>query len=45
MCPEKGNKVVKGQKGMFCEEWLRTLGLSGLEKSRLRGNLTTLCSF
>lgn len=34
---------MKGQP--FCEEWLGTFGLSSLEKERLRGDLTALCSF
>ena len=38
-------KVPKGLAGMSSEEWLRTLGLSSLERRRLRGNLTALSSF
>jgi len=30
---------------MSCDEWLRTLGLSRLERRRLRGNPVALCSF
>jgi len=37
--------VLKGLEGMSHEESVRTLGLSSLEKRRLRGNLIFLHSF
>lgn len=38
-------KLVAGLEGMFCGVRLRTLVLLSLVQSRLRSNLTALCSF
>jgi len=41
----RATKLVKWLVGMSCEEWLRTLSLSALEKGRVRGDLLALYSF
>jgi len=45
MHPEESSKAREGMEGMSYKEQLRTLGLSHLERRRLRDNFIALCSF
>ena len=41
---KKGNEAAKGLELKSYDEWLRKLGLLGLEKRRLKGDLIALHS-
>jgi len=42
---QKATKMIKGLDYLSYEERLREVGLFGLEKKRLRGNLTSICKY